>query len=151
MSRDAHIVGIGISEEQLGKNKIFKEAICADVQTHDFPEASFDMIVCSNVLEYLKYPEEALQRFYTALKENGILLINSPNFISTKGIFIKITPYRFYIWFYRVTRDWKEAGRDCNPFQAICGSRSDQKRSGDLALPEISPSYTKASLDMETR
>ncbi|MGQ9810682.1 MAG: class I SAM-dependent methyltransferase [bacterium] len=115
LSRDAYIVGIDISEEQLSKNKILKEAICADVQTHDFPEASFDMIVCWNVLEHLKYPEEALERFYTALKEDGILLINSSNPICTKGIFTKITPYRFHIWFYRVVRGWKEAGRDGNP------------------------------------
>ncbi len=115
LPQDAYIVGIDISKEQLERNKSLDEAIHGDIQTYDLPQAAFDMIVCWNVLEHLKHPEEALKRFHLALKEDGILVINAPNPVSTKGIFTRITPYWFHLWFYRNVRGWKEAGKNGNP------------------------------------
>jgi len=36
------------------------------------------MIICWNVLEHLKRPEEALKRFHKGLKQGGIIVIMAP-------------------------------------------------------------------------
>ena len=112
---DAYVVGIDISREQLERTEKLDEAIHGDIQTYDLPESSFDMIICWNVLEHVKRPQEALKRFHKGLKKGGIVVITAPNPLSTKGVVTKLTPYSFHLWFYRTIRGWKEAGRNGNP------------------------------------
>lgn len=45
----------------------------------DIESQSFDMIVCSHVLEHLLEPMETLMSFYWLLKSNGILYVEIPN------------------------------------------------------------------------
>ncbi|MFA4948437.1 MAG: class I SAM-dependent methyltransferase [Candidatus Krumholzibacteriia bacterium] len=112
---DAQMVGIDISQEQLDRNRGLTNRIHGDIQSYDLPERSFDAIVCWDVLEHLEKPEAALERFNRAIRESGIIILSSPNPLSTKGIVTKLTPYRFHLWFYRNIRGWKEAGTQGNP------------------------------------
>ena len=45
-----------------------------------FPEESFDVIVCEQVLEHLRYPQTILKDMYRLLKPDGIMIIGVPNF-----------------------------------------------------------------------
>ncbi|HVP57509.1 MAG TPA: class I SAM-dependent methyltransferase [bacterium] len=112
---DARIVGIDISEDQLIRNQGLDERIQGDIQSYEFPEQSFDAIVCWDVLEHLARPEAALERFGRAIRDDGVIILSGPNPLSAKGIITKLTPYRFHIWFYRNLRGLKEAGTPGNP------------------------------------
>ncbi|MBN1126259.1 MAG: class I SAM-dependent methyltransferase [Sedimentisphaerales bacterium] len=113
----SRIVGIDISEKQLVRNDALDERICGDIQEHDFPPHSFDVIICWDVLEHLKEPTRALDRFYTAIRPNGLIILGLPNVLSLWGLITKISPHWFHVWFYRTVFKKKEAGLDDNsPF-----------------------------------
>jgi 2-polyprenyl-6-hydroxyphenyl methylase/3-demethylubiquinone-9 3-methyltransferase len=44
-----------------------------------FDQSSFDGIVCSSVLEYLKDPNKTIAQFYRILKSGGVLLVSVPD------------------------------------------------------------------------
>jgi SAM-dependent methyltransferase len=111
----ARIVGIDISADQLERNAGLDERIHGDIQTYDLPEGKFDAVVCWDVLEHVRRPEAALERFARAIREGGLIVLSAPNPLSSKGIVTKFTPYAFHLWFYRNIRGWKEAGAEGNP------------------------------------
>jgi ubiquinone/menaquinone biosynthesis C-methylase UbiE len=41
--------------------------------------ASFDFIICSEVLEHLRHPEKTLSSLYCILKQNGLFIVTVPN------------------------------------------------------------------------
>ncbi len=51
----------------------------ADIMQTGLPDGSCDGIVCSSVLEYLPFPEAALQEFRRVLKPGAVLLASVPN------------------------------------------------------------------------
>ena len=51
----------------------------ADIVWTGLPDQSCDGIVCSSVLEYLPFPEAALEEFHRVLKPGGVLLASVPN------------------------------------------------------------------------
>lgn len=59
-------------------------AICHDLSITPYPfsDASFDTIICSEVLEHLWEPESALKELYRTLKPGGTLVLTVPNFDS---------------------------------------------------------------------
>ena len=112
------LVGIDISEKQLARNDLLSEKILGDIQTHEFPSKSFDMIVCWDVLEHLPNPERAVQRFLRAVKDDGIMVLAMPNALSLKGQITKWSPHWFHVWVYRTIFGRKQAGtEDHGPFK----------------------------------
>jgi len=112
---DTRVVGIDIARDQLERNKQLDERICGDIETYDLGSSRFDAIVCWNVLEHLKSPEQALNRFARALRPQGLIVLSAPNLFCLKGLATRYTPYWFHLWFYRNVRGWKEAGTEGNP------------------------------------
>lgn len=54
--------------------------VIADVQ--DMPEvetASFDVVVCTQVLEHLPLPEDALREMRRVLRDDGVLILSAPH------------------------------------------------------------------------
>lgn len=98
---DSHIVGIDISQEELDKNTVVHEKIVGDLQTYEFPEDSFDMIVCWDVLEHLSEPQRAMDLFAKSIKPGGLLLLAFPNVYSIKALVAKFTPHWFHVFVYR--------------------------------------------------
>jgi SAM-dependent methyltransferase len=109
--RRAHVTVVDIDEDQIRNNDYAQEAILGDIQTHRFPPASFDLIICYNVIEHVPDVEAALSGFCKALKPNGLLLIGAPNPKSLSGVVTKYSPHWFHVWFYRYVRGDKNAGR----------------------------------------
>lgn len=118
---DKHfITGIDISQKQLDRNPNIHEKVLGDIQTFKFPASSFDMIVCWHVLEHLPNPQDALQMFFSSIKNTGRIIISSPNPSSLKGLVTKFTPHFFHIYVYRYIYKVKNAGReDTAPFKTF--------------------------------
>lgn len=93
IAADRHVVGIDISPEQVARNTEVDEGIVGNVQTHDFEPASFDAVVCWNVLEHLEDPRAALLNFERSLKPGGVLVLAGPHPHSFKGTVTKVTPF----------------------------------------------------------
>lgn len=56
-----------------------KEAdICMDITDIKFPDNSFDVVLCSHVLEHVKNDQKALKEIYRVLKPNGWALLQVP-------------------------------------------------------------------------
>jgi SAM-dependent methyltransferase len=109
---DAYVVGIDISEQQLDLNAGLDEKIHGDIQTHDLPGDSFDLVVCWEVLEHVSDVEAVLHNFVSSLKAGGLVVLALPNVWSIKGMATKLTPYWFHAWFYRCVLHI----RDLTPF-----------------------------------
>ena len=121
VDKNAYVVGIDISEEQLLKNTVLDEKILGDIQSYHLPNSEYDLIVCWWVLEHLSHPQRALNNCLRALKENGTIIIASPNAFSIKGIVTKFTPQWFHVWTYKYAFGYKKVAKteDCPPFRTF--------------------------------
>ncbi|MDP3973629.1 MAG: class I SAM-dependent methyltransferase [Candidatus Daviesbacteria bacterium] len=80
--KKCEIYGIDISEGQLKRAKRFlKEVKEVDLNTEKipYPENSFDIVIASEILEHVFYPEKILQEAERVLKKEGYMLITIPN------------------------------------------------------------------------
>ncbi len=112
------ITGIDISQKQLDRNIYIQKRVLGDIQEYNFPASSFDIIICWHVLEHLRYPSKAITNFIQSLKEDGRIVLASPNPFSLKGIVTKFTPHWFHVFIYRYIYGHKDAGKDDNaPFK----------------------------------
>lgn len=57
------------------------DVIQGDVESMDIPydKGQFDYIICADVLEHLRNPEETIKRFLPCLKDDGHFIISIPN------------------------------------------------------------------------
>lgn len=79
--RNVEMYGFDLSEKKVEMAK--KVGIIAKVHdaTKKFPyeDNFFDVVVCSEVLEHLFFPEECIMNINRCLKKDGILIITTPN------------------------------------------------------------------------
>lgn len=76
---NGRVTGIDISEKMIDKAKMRTSEdrienisyIRMDAETLDFPESTFDKVVCSLGLMYFPNPDKALQEMYRVLKPGG--------------------------------------------------------------------------------
>lgn len=69
------------------------------IEDVDFGGRKFNLILALGLLEHLEQPVEFIKRCYNLLEENGVLLIEAPNFGSifrkiTRRFWVGFTPYR---------------------------------------------------------
>ena len=111
---------VDVDEEQLRNNSYADVRISGDIQTYSFSANSFDLVSCCNVIEHLDRPDQAIQRFYTALGCGGLLFIAAPNPSSLSGIVTRYTPHWFHVWVSRVIYGNKNAGKPgYHPFPTV--------------------------------
>lgn len=98
----AQASGIDISPQQLEKNSVLKEKVCADLETYENPawQGRFDYIICWDVLEHLRHPAEVLKRFNLWLKNGGKMILAFPSPHTLKGIVTKYSPLWIHKLFY---------------------------------------------------
>jgi ubiquinone/menaquinone biosynthesis C-methylase UbiE len=86
-------VGIDISAEAIKKSKKkyprFKYFV-ADATNLPFPTSSFDCVVCSEVIEHVPEEEKVLLEAKRVLKNGGVFIITTPNWLSWYGLARKI-------------------------------------------------------------
>ena len=117
---NAHVTVVDIDEAQLQRNQYANTKLLGDIQTQAFPQDSFELIVCYNVIEHLNAPDRAIERFYEALVPGGLLFIGAPNPESFSGWITRLTPHWFHVQYYRLVLGYKNAGQPGNvPFPTV--------------------------------
>jgi SAM-dependent methyltransferase len=116
----ADVTVLDIDAIQLSKNSYADHKILGDIQTYAFPNDSFELIVCYNVIEHLDAPDRAFDLFFKALTPGGLLFIGAPNPSSFSGWITKLTPHWFHVWYYKFFLGYKTAGQPGHvPFRTI--------------------------------
>src|SRR3974390_930053 len=57
------IVVVALHQQQIKHNGYAQQKILGNIESCTFPPASFDLIVCFNVIEHLESPPAAIERF----------------------------------------------------------------------------------------
>jgi SAM-dependent methyltransferase len=115
MPSGAEITTIDISPEQLEMNTYAKEKLLGDLETFDYGDRRFDLIVCWDVLEHLKRPEAALDRLAGVVAPGGRLIVKGPLPQSLKGLATRASPHGLHVQFYRRVLGSKTAGLPGHP------------------------------------
>lgn len=68
-------VDYGLQTKQWNTSKI---DIVSDIIDMPVEDASFDAVLCTEVLEHLPHPEKAIKEFSRIIKKNGVLLLTAP-------------------------------------------------------------------------
>lgn len=102
MPHAAEVVGIDIDAAQLDGNASIDEKILGDVQTYPLPPASFDLVICYEVMEHLKRPDLALENLFRATSPGGLMVLGGPNLFSLKGLATRFTPHWVHRLYYRM-------------------------------------------------
>lgn len=58
-----------------------------------FKDNMFDCIICSEVIEHVPYPQKILTEFYRLLRQNGELILSTPNWLSWWGLARKLAEF----------------------------------------------------------
>jgi len=77
--------GCNFAREKLGLKNIYN----SDFIPLDFPENFFDVVTMWHTLEHMKKPRKILERINRILKDDGVLIIESPDFSSLQSKFFK--------------------------------------------------------------
>jgi SAM-dependent methyltransferase len=86
-------------------------AVLGDLRTATLPEASFDVVFCSYVLEHVTDPEAILRNFQTWLKPGGIMILRVPDRDSVYGFLSRMTPHWLHVAVYRYILGKAQAGK----------------------------------------
>jgi 2-polyprenyl-3-methyl-5-hydroxy-6-metoxy-1,4-benzoquinol methylase len=82
VERGSTVVGLEADERAAEEaREVCEEVLVGDVETIELPfaEASFDVVLCGDVLEHLRDPEAFLKRVRPLLKPGGRLVLTTPN------------------------------------------------------------------------
>jgi 2-polyprenyl-3-methyl-5-hydroxy-6-metoxy-1,4-benzoquinol methylase len=113
-----HIVGIDVSAKQLERNTDLDEKIVANIEEYKLPEMEYDVIVAWWVLEHLSQPNLVLQNCQKALRENGVIILVSPDPNALKGLITKFTSQWFHEFTSRYIFGYSQAGvEEQGPFK----------------------------------
>ncbi len=80
--RGATVVGVDLDERAVAQARPFCESVhVGDVETMELPfePASFDTIVCGDLIEHLRDPRAVLARLRPFLRPGGRLVLSTPN------------------------------------------------------------------------
>jgi 2-polyprenyl-3-methyl-5-hydroxy-6-metoxy-1,4-benzoquinol methylase len=78
----AEIHGIDISQIAVDKARIYYDSVMAgniETDEFDYQAAYFDIIICSDILEHLSDPWNALRKLKKYLKDDGLIVASIPN------------------------------------------------------------------------
>lgn len=115
------LTGVDISKEALELRKYRQQdlhkIILGDLTTIELNKAQYDVVYCSYVLEHINGAKEVLDKFFTWLKPNGLVLLLIPDRNTLPGFLTRITPHGFHIFFYKYLKKEPNAGKPgYNPF-----------------------------------
>ena len=84
MFPSSDLTGVDVSGEMLAKARCNLQGyrvrlLKGELQGHDFADASFDKIICTEVLEHVVDPEGILQQIHRLLRPRGRAVITFPN------------------------------------------------------------------------
>jgi 2-polyprenyl-3-methyl-5-hydroxy-6-metoxy-1,4-benzoquinol methylase len=79
----AEVVAVDLAEAviEVARNEVPEGVICevADLRSLTYPDESFDLVVCFEVIEHVEEQDRVLDQLARVLRPDGLLLISSPN------------------------------------------------------------------------
>jgi ubiquinone/menaquinone biosynthesis C-methylase UbiE len=106
-----HVTVIDIDRSALALNRNADEKILGNIETHDFDDCEFDLVICWDVLEHVQAPPETARRLAGTVAPGGLMLIRGPLEISMKGVLARWTPFWVHVAFHRYFLGSKNAGK----------------------------------------
>ncbi|MBU1500356.1 class I SAM-dependent methyltransferase [Patescibacteria group bacterium] len=85
--KQAAVFGIDISNQAIKQaQKNLDQAFTLNIETDNlpFPQKSFDVIICADILEHLFNPLAVLKKLKSFLKNKGIFILSIPNIANIK-------------------------------------------------------------------
>ena len=82
VERGATVVGIDTDEDAAAEARaVCEQVLVGDVESMElpFPEQSFDVVLCGDVIEHLRDPEAFLERVRPLVRPGGKLVLTTPN------------------------------------------------------------------------
>ncbi len=82
VERGLEVVGVELDSDAAAEAALVCAAVhVGDIETMDLPfdEASFDVILCGDLIEHLRTPGRALERLRPLLRPEGRLVLTTPN------------------------------------------------------------------------
>jgi SAM-dependent methyltransferase len=73
-----------------------------------YPEGSFDLVFCNNVLEHLPDPERAFAEVARVLRPGGVFLAKTPNRWHYVALLAQLTPHRVH----ELVNEWRGRERE---------------------------------------
>ncbi|MGD0800762.1 MAG: class I SAM-dependent methyltransferase [Terracidiphilus sp.] len=95
---DLDPVALGMRQHQVHD---LDTAICGDLCTVELPEASFDVVFSSFVLEHVPRADLALENLVKWLKPGGLLILRLPERKTAHGFYTRMLPHWAHVWYYR--------------------------------------------------
>ena len=95
----SEVLGLGLNENELGKNKALSEAVIHDLNKDPhlpFPDNRFDAVINTVSVDYMTKPAEVFKEVGRVLKPGGLLLIIFSNRMFSE----------------KAVKVWREAGED---------------------------------------
>jgi SAM-dependent methyltransferase len=100
---EGNLPGVGLHSDGWNTSRI---DLISDITAIPAPDASFDAILCSEVLEHVPEPTHALDEFARLLKTGGILILTAPF-----GSNVHMAPYHYCSGFSRYWYEYHLASR----------------------------------------
>jgi 2-polyprenyl-3-methyl-5-hydroxy-6-metoxy-1,4-benzoquinol methylase len=74
----ASYLGLDTSERQLARNSWAHEKIIGDIHAFELPRDRFDVVACSDVLEHVPAPQDAMDNLVRATRLGGLIVNPNP-------------------------------------------------------------------------
>jgi len=82
MDRDLEVTGLGMNQEEMEANPALNHHVVQDINAHPelpFPDASFDLVVCSLSIEYVIRPQVFIAQIRRVLRPGGRVILSFSN------------------------------------------------------------------------
>lgn len=120
----AHAAGVDL-DGRVCTNPFLHGGHLGSIESLPFPDESFDVVVCDNVLEHLDQPARVFSEVRRVLRPGGVFLGKTPNRYHYMPLVARATP----LWFHRfVNRARGRASIDTFPTRYRANSRKDLAR-----------------------
>lgn len=87
------------------------DAIIGDLRTCDIPQAAFDIVYCSFVLEHVEGAHSTLERLVSAARPGGRIIIRIPDGDTVFGFFVRHSPFWTHVAYKRYVEGFRDAGK----------------------------------------
>ena len=96
--KDRLVVGVDVGHD-IKENPTLTQGVCGRLELLPFKDRSVDLILCRYVLEHIEEPWATFGEFRRVLRDNGKIVVLTPNLWHYVTCISRIAPWWFHRWF----------------------------------------------------